>query len=509
MQHIESLTDDVAHIIHAEIKETVPDFMIEMADTIELVDIPPDELLQRLKEGKVYIPEQAKIAAEHYFQKGNLIALRELALRTAANRVGVEVLLYRQGHGIKHIWPTREKILVCVGSGASSLKLIRAAKNLASKFQSEWIAVYVDQMRSDPADEGRNKAIRNLRFAELMGAQTRVLNGFDAIKEIMYFAREQNVTVIMVWKHIRDRWKNIFIRSFADEVVRSSGEIDVYIMTGTREENSKIEAMPSVRKNIQWLNYGVSVFIVFLVTFINFFLFSYLSTGNLIVNYFLGLTIVSLLGKTGPSILATILSVLFADYFFIPPYNSFRISNYEHLFTLSILVVLGLVITHLTVRIRRQMEATHLTEKQTSTLYTLSRQMATTRGINKLLTAGISYIGSMFDSEVIAMMPQNGYLDIVARYRTNQQLDEKEQGVAQWVFEMGQLAGLGTDTLSFSNALYLPLLGSEGVIGVLRIHPNQPNRFVLPEQLHMLEACANQIALAIEVDRLHEQKKKA
>ena len=236
VQHIESLSDSVSKIIYAPIKETVPDSMIEMANTIELIDIPPEELLKRLQEGKVYIPEQANLATEHFFRKGNLIALRELALRVTAEWVDVKVLLYRQDKGIKEIWPTKDKILVCVGPNHESLKLIRAAKRLATGLQAKWIAVYIDTPQLQSSAKKRSNAIQNLRLAEQLGAETHILSGVEIVKEVMIFAREQNVTQIMIWKYIHTRWIDWFKRSLADEIVRYSGEIDVYIMTGESSE---------------------------------------------------------------------------------------------------------------------------------------------------------------------------------------------------------------------------------------------------------------------------------
>jgi two-component system sensor histidine kinase KdpD len=501
VQHIESLNDDVEQIIHAPVKETVPDSMIEMADTIELVDIPPEELLIRLKEGKVYIPEQAELAAKHFFRKGNLTALRELALLTTANRVGAQVLLYRQGHGIQHIWPTKEKILVCVGSGPESMKLIRAAKNMATKLQAEWTVVHIDTPHVKSAPEKRDRAVSNLRFAEQLGAQTRVLTGFDIVKEVMLFAREQNITLIMIWKHIRNRWRNLFFRSLADEIVRHSREIDVYIMTGTSDEVREMKTQV-VKQAFPWRAYAITIAFLAAITVINLCLSAYLSTTNLIMVYLLGVTFISLSGEMGPSILASLLSVLLCTYFFIPPYYSFDVTDRRVLFTLAIMVIVSQVISQLTIRIRRQADAARLAESQLSLLYTLSSQLASNRGFDNLLKTGIDYIGNNFQSQILALLPVDSRLDIRARFRsTLQTLDEKEMSVAQWVLELRQKAGLGTDTLSFSNALYLPLVTANGVIGVLRIQPDQPDNFFTTEKMHLLEACVNQIALALDVDR--------
>lgn len=507
VQHIESLNNSVSQIIHAPIKETVPDSMIEMADSLELVDIPPEELLKRLHEGKVYFPQQAAIAAEHFFRKGNLIALRELALRVMANRVNNEVLLYRQDEGIKYVWPTREKILVCVGPGPEALKLIRTAKRMASTLQAEWIAVYVDAQRISTSEEKRNQAIQNLHFAEQLGAETKVLTGFDVVKEIMSFAREQNVTQIMVWKYIRKRWRNLFTRNLADEIVRHSGEIDVYVVTGALTGATPKHNIFSATKNATpWYVYIASAAIVALATGINFLLFSYLGASDLIMVYLLGVTFVALLGEMGPSILASILSVLAYDFFFIPPYYSFTVDNIKYFFTLVVMLIVAQVISQLTLLTRRQALAARINENQISALYKLSREISSTRGMDKLLATGVNYIAATFDSEVVALIPQDDRLIIRASSSSrNQLIDEKELSVAQWVFELGQKAGLGTESLSFSKSLYLPLLGSQGMIGVLKINPIHPENLLLPEQFQLLEACANQIALALEMDRLQDE----
>ena len=499
VQHIESLNDNVEQIIHAPVKETVPDSMIEMADNIELVDIPPEELLTRLKEGKVYIPQQAELAAQHFFRKGNLIALRELALLTTANRVGAQVLSYRQGHGIQHIWPTKEKILVCVSSRPESMKLIRAAKIMAEKLQAEWIVVHVNTPHIKSAVDNRDRLMNNLRFAEELGAQTRVLTGFDIVKEVMTFAREKNVTIIMIWKHIRNRWFNLFFRSLPDEIVRDSGEIDVYIMTGTSDVFK--EEKPIAKESIPWTAYGWTIALLAVITIVDFFLTPYLSTNNVIMVYLFGVTMISLMGEMGPSIVASLLSVLLCTYFFIPPYNKFGMMDYHHFFTLAVLVVVSQVISQLTIRLRRQATAARFAENEISSLYKLSSQLASNRGFDNLLSIGISYIGNIFHSQVLVLIPVNAQLTIRATYRSNlHSLDDKEMSVAQWSFELGQKAGLGTDTLSFSNALYLPLVASKGVIGVLRIQPDHPEHFLKTEELHLLEACVNQIALALALD---------
>lgn len=505
VQHVESLNDVVSQIIHARIKETVPDYMIELADSIELVDLPPEDLLRRLEEGKVYIPQTAELAAENFFRKGNLIALRELALRVTAERVGEQVLLYRQGLGIKHIWPTKEKIVVCVGHTTESTKLIRAARRIAARIQAEWIAVHVDTPRYQLSEEQRNRAIQNLRFAEQLGADTRILSGFDIVNEIINFAHDQNVTQIIVWKNIRSRFKSIFFPSLADEIVRNSGEINVYIITRELDETKLPKPLSEKKHKTPWRIYAISLAIIILMTLINLIISPYIRHSSLIMLYILGVSTIALFGKMGPSFFASILSVLLYDALFLEPPYHFLPTELKDGITLSIMFVVCMVVSRFAVASRRQTEAARTLQHQTATLSTLSRQLASTRGVDKLLETGVHYMGDVFNSDIIALLPEDNHLTIRARYKTQQNLTTKEEGIVHWVLDLGQMAGLGTDTLPYSDSIYVPLLASQGTIGVLRIHPLQSKILFTPEQMHLLERCANQMGLAIEVDRLQEQ----
>ncbi|MFA6301989.1 MAG: sensor histidine kinase KdpD [Legionella sp.] len=506
VQHIESLKDDIAQIIQAPIKETVPNSMIERADTIELIDLPVEELLKRLQEGKIYIPQQAEIAKEHFFRKGNLIALRELALRITAARVGTDVLLYRHDEGIKKIWPIKDKIVVCVGPRPESRNMIRSAKRIATSLQADWLAVYVDRPRIRSSAQQRNNAIQNLRLAELLGAETYVLTGFDIVKEILNFAREHNATQIMLWKRIGTRWQSLFHRSLVDEVLRYSGEIDVYVKTGPESKQpmqGTIGPPP-----IPWESYGITLGVISLVTFIGVMIRSMVAPSNIVIIYLLGVAVTATLGRIGPSVFASILSVVAYDYFFVPPYYTFALSNFEYVLTLIVMLIVSEVISYSTILARRQAESLRAKQHQTESLYILNRKLAITQGVTNLLEMGVNYIAEVFNSEVVALLPtKNNQLKVQAIGAYTKDLDVKEQSIAQWVYTMRQNAGFGTDTLTFSNAIYLPMLGRSGAIGVLRIQPKDGQLFS-PEQLKLLESCINQIALAIELARLQEKERK-
>lgn len=505
VQHIESLKDDVARIIQAPIKETVPDSMIERADAIELIDFPPEELLKRLQDGKIYFPKQAELAGEHFFRKGNLIALRELALRITANRVGFDAQMYRQDAGIKEIWATSDKILVCVGPKPEVQSLIRSAKRIANSLQAEWIAVYVDTPTLRSSSQQRNSAIQNLRLAELLGAQTFVLTGFDIVKEIINFSREQNVTQIIIWKHVLSRWQGWFRKNLSDEVLRQSGDIDVYVITG--EETKPQPEKKTEPETFSWKTYGISIAIVALVTEINLLIEPVMTSSNLVMVYLLGVTVTALLGRLGPCILSSILSVLAFDFFFVPPVKSFAVSDKEYFFTLLIMLIISQIISNLTILARRQAESSRMTQSQTTALYTLNRQLTRTRGDEHIIELGTNFISKVFKSDVLILIPKNNQLKPSSYTPFFETLDLKEYGIAQWVFEMTQPAGLGTDTLSFSKALYLPITSSVETIGVLRIQPKDGQLFT-PEQMKLLQSCISHVSLALEVDRLQDKERK-
>jgi len=505
VQHVESLNDVVSQIIHTRVKETVPDSMLELADSIELVDLPPEDLIKRLHEGKVYFPKQAEIAAEHFFRQGNLTALRELALRVTAERVGEQVLLYRQGQGIKHIWPTREKILVCVGTRAESAKLVRAARRMASRLQADWIAVHVDTPKVSLTPEASNNAVQNLLLAEKLGAQTRIITGIDIVKEIMSFAREQNATLIMVWKHVRPRWKDFLFGSLADELTRHSAEINLYIVTSETENETVLVDKEIQKQKLSWNVYAVAVATVVCASLFNLVFYSMMGTGTLIMVYVLGVSFVALFGRLGPAIFASVLSALAYNFLLTWPSLLFYPDSLKNLFTLLMMLFAMLAISYVVIRGRKQVELSRRVQEDTAVLHTLSRQLAGTRGEDKLLGIAARYMGDVFGCELLILVPDNDILVSRVAYGTELKLNAKEQAVAQWAYEMGQNAGLGTDTLPYSNALYVPLLASHGVLGVIMLKSAKTTHLFSRQQMNLIESCANQIALALEVDHLHEQ----
>ncbi|HLF66043.1 MAG TPA: DUF4118 domain-containing protein [Gammaproteobacteria bacterium] len=490
VQHIESLNDIIADITQIHIRETVPDSLLDSADSLELVDLSPDELLIRLAEGKVYFPAQAEIAKENFFKIGNLIALRELALRVAAKYAGSKVISYRQEQGIHSVWPTQEKILACIGYNSNAMKIIREARRMADTMQTDLFVVFVDSPRITTSHAQRDEAIHYLRFAEQLGAQTRILTGLDIVSSIMEFARSQNITQIVIGKKNRPWWKRILHRNVTDELIRKSEEIDVYVITETLTSTNHIQTTPS-KKKVSWKTYGIAIALLALATGINFILFPFLAASDLIMIYMLATTLVALQGERDPAILASILSVIIYDFCFVPPLYSFTVANIHYLLTLLVMLVVSQIISYLTVLSRRQAEIAHEAEYYTSALYTLSHKLARTRGSQPLLEIGTQTIADVFDCKA----------DILLSDVDKTTLSDKEKGIAQWVYDLRKNAGWGTHTLSYLDALYVPMIASQSVVGVLRISPHHRDRFYTPDQMRLLESFTHQIALAFEVDK--------
>jgi two-component system, OmpR family, sensor histidine kinase KdpD len=510
VQHMESLNDVVAQITGVIVRETVPDSILEQADDVELIDLPPDDLIQRLKEGKVYVPEQAREAIHNFFRKGNLIALRELALRRTADRVDEEMQVYRRDHAIARTWPAAEYIMVCVNLKQRGLRLVRAARRMATGLHAKWLAVYVQTSRHlSLSEDEREGVIQTLRLAERLGAETVTLSGDNVSQEILNYARNRNVTKIIIGKPIRSRWKEWVFGSVTADLVRNSGEIDIYVITGEAGEGRPLVA-GVLQRSSNWLNYGKGLLMVSMCSALAWIMFSYFALANLIMVYLLGVVIVAIRYGRGPSILASILSVAAFDFFFVPPYLTFAVSDTQYFITFGVMLLIALLISGLTVRIGSHAEVARQRAWRTEVLYAMSRELATTRLVENLIQVAARHIREVFVSQVAVLLPDAvGHLVLQASEKTPFTVDEKEKGVAQWAFEHNETAGLGTETLPGAGALYLPLVGSRGTIGVLAVRPDQPNRLLAPEQMHLLETFAGQIALAIERALLAQDTQRA
>lgn len=501
VQHLESLNDIVAQISGIEVRETIPDTIFDQADSIELVDLPPEELLQRFQEEKVYIPAQAERAMQKFFKLPNLIALRELALRRTADRVNAQVQMARQTLGSTQIWATREKLLVCVGPSPTSARLIRVAKRLATALHAPWIAAYVDSGSLLTGTAGQ-KLNKNLNLARQMGADIASLRGENIAEEIVKYAQSANVTKIIIGKTGQPRWRELFGRSVINQILRYSGDIDVYVIRGEKEsaEEKTVSQLTSHPKKIDYSRFGKSFFITLICTFIAWLMhLSGLSETNQVMIFFLGVAFVSARYGFGPGILSSILSVMVFDFFFVAPYFTFSVNDAQYLVTFGVMLAIAIVISTLSHRIRQQADMSRQREQRTETLYRLSQSLASTAGVFQLAATAQSQLSKSFSSQVMIFLPdQFNHIKVPIGGSDNFTPTERDIAVSQWVFEHGQIAGAGTDTLPDNNALYIPLIGAGGTVGVLSILSANSDKFVSPDQRQFLQMAANQLALAIE-----------
>jgi two-component system sensor histidine kinase KdpD len=508
VQHLESLGDVVAQITGVRVRETVPDTVLERADSVVLVDLPPDDLRQRLKEGKVYLPQQADWASTNFFRQGNLMALRELALRATALRANTEVLVYRHGRSIQTTWPTSERILVCVGPSPSSAKLVRAAKRLASELHAPWLALSI---QTDQSQKSRDSALRHLHLAEELGAETFVLAGQSVAREIVAFARQQNVTKIVVGKPVRRRLWDYLLGSPVDRLIRESAEIDVHVIRGDTGETptTVVEKRPAMP--IPWRQYLTALCILAACTGVGFAMFPFLDLANLIMVYMLGVMAVAIGLSRGPAIAASILSVVAFDFFFVPPRFSFAVSDVRHLITFVVMFLVALVMSSMAGKLKRQAESAGAAGRQSAALAALGRELVAARGADSLLAVAQRHLGEVFEHQSIFLLPEtSGALRVRARTPGTPALHGKNLGVAQWVLANGKPAGWGTQTLPDTDVMFLPLKGAGGMVGVVGLkagHAEAQDRLRLPDQQRLLEAFLAQIAQALEVDRLEDAAK--
>ncbi len=508
VQHLESLNDIVAQITGVRVRETVPDAVLAKAQSVILVDLPPEDLRQRLAEGKVYLPRQAEWAGENFFRAGNLNALRELALRQTANRVGTEVLVYRRGHAIDTTWPTAERILVCVGPSPYSATLVRAAKRLADGLHADWHALFIQK---SPEGTPTSRAMANLRLAQELGAQTHVLTGADVARLIVGFARQHNVTRIVIGKPLRRSLPDFFRGSPVDRLVRESGEIDVHVIKGQdpRLPASRAPRLPAPKA--RWQGLAAACGIVAASTAACYAMYPAFELANLIMVYLVGVVAASVWLSRRASILASFLSVLAFDFCFVPPRYSFSVSDVSYMVTFAVMFLVALVQSGMASRIKTQADSAVQLERQASELSDFSRNLAMTRGVANLLRVAREHIARIFGCAAFALLPgEDGKLENAFVSEEKETLADKDVGVAQWVFDNGKPAGLSTQTLAEADALYLPLPGTEAVLGVMGLRPDTPeaaDALELPDRRRLLEAVVRQTALALDVDRLEERAK--
>ncbi|HTR57541.1 MAG TPA: sensor histidine kinase KdpD [Casimicrobiaceae bacterium] len=515
VQHIESLNDVVGQITGIRVSETLPDTVFETADEVELIDLAADELLKRLKEGKVYVPQQIERALDNFFKKGNLIALRELALRQTADRVDAQMREYREEEAIAPVWAAGERIAVSVGADDRGEQLIRSAKRLADALDSEWHAVYVETpalLRLPQAE--RNRVLGYLRLAEQLGAKTAVLSGPSMADELLAYVHDNNISRLIMGKPRRRGLKRWLFGSVVDTVadglrgieLQLVGEADVERRAGafadqlarTKSYFGIDESKPASHKP-RWRGYATAVLITATATLLAWLLFGRFSQTNLVMVYLVGVLLVAYRYGRGPAIVASMLSVALFDFLFVSPFYSFHVSDTEYLLTFVVMLLVGLVISNLTASIRLQARVAQHRQARAEALYKMTRELSRANDLDEVVTIAVQHVSKVFEAQAVVLLPAaNGTIAYPKAQGIYGSYHGADLGVARWVFANRVPAGLGTHTLAGAEALHLPLLAAHEMVGVLAVLPARPDRLLIPEQRHLLETFGGQMAAAIE-----------
>src|SRR5262245_19703687 len=501
-QHVESLNDVVAQITHVRVRETVPDSIFDRADAIELIDLTPDDLIQRLKEGKVYVPKQAERALEHYFSPGNLTALRELALRRTAERVDEQLLTHMQANAIAGPWAAGERILVCVSEDPRAAGLVRYSKRLADRLHAPWTAIAIETRRSlQLTDEQRDRLADTMRLAEALGGEAITIPGVGRriADDLINFAHANNVTQIVIGKSTRSRWFELLRGSVVHDLVRRAGNISVHVIAGDEQGVSKGAVQTAVRTDpFDPKPYLMSLLIVAIGLCIAVLIQPWFGIEN--VDLVLLTAVVGVAVRYGlwPSLLATVTASLSYNFFFLPPVYTFTITDPTNVAAFVLFMVVAILVSNVAGRVRSQADTAIGRVRTTESLYAFSRKLAGTATLDDVLWATAYQIALMLKVRVVLLLPQNGVLTVMAGYPPEDELDQADLAAANWAWANDRVAGRGSDTLPGAKRLFLPMRTGRGSIGVIGIDNDRTGPLLTPDQRRLLDALVDQGALAIE-----------
>ncbi|HEY3389746.1 MAG TPA: sensor histidine kinase KdpD [Prolixibacteraceae bacterium] len=508
VQHLESRSETVAQITGIIVRETLPDEIFENADEVELVDLTPDELLQRLSEGKVYTPERSKEAIENFFRKGNITALREMALRIVADRVDKQLHEYMQLKRIKGPWKSGLHLLVAIGFTSQSTKLLRWAKNLSYSMGASIQAIYVETLHELTPKE-REQLDKNINLAGQLGIKFRIITNVDVVKAIVDFAQKENVTHIIVGKpRAINLLSMLRLGNFVNRLIRYSGNIDVYILGSDTADKDKYReklSVPSFTSNFrQYITVSLLVILLSVACYLvkEFAGYQVVSFGLLIL-----VSILALFYGTGPILLAATMSALIWDYFFIPPQFTMHIEKPEDVLMLIMFFIIALLNGILTSRVRRQEKKIRIREERTYALYQLTKDLTMAPGIDEVSSIAVKYIRKYFNLDcAIILKKESNKLDNLFNSETKIELSENELSIADWVYKHSVKAGKYTDTLPSTDYTFYPLAGNVDNMGVVVVE----HRTVFTQgEDQFWEAFLAQISSKYEREYLRSAAKKA
>lgn len=501
IQHLESLNDVVSGIVGIQVHETVPDHIFDEADEVIVVDIPPEELLKRLHAGKVYPLEQAERASRNFFRLGNLLALRELALRRTADRVDEDMRDYRRERAIDEVWPARERLLVGIGGRAGDDALVRQVARLARRLEAEWMVVYVDaparQHRPRPAQEA---VLKTLELAARLGADTATIPGTQVAQALVDYAHERNASHLVLARVSQrlSRWWPWKPASLPEQIACLNPGLDVLLLSVSRNKNESVERPPAVDSEaFSWKGYAGVTLACFAATALAELLLRVFDPANVVMLFLLVVVLSALRWGRGPGAWAALLSVLLFDFFFVPPHHSFSVNDTQYLFTFSLMLGVALVCGQLMARLRHEARVAGERERRAGALARLARDLSGALTQEQVTDIALSTLSGVFDAQAGLLLPDSDEQLYVVRGSEG----TIDVSVGRWSMEHGQMAGHGTDTLSGAPALYVPLRAPVRARGVLVLQLRTPHRLRVPEERRLLDACASQIALALE--RVH------
>jgi two-component system sensor histidine kinase KdpD len=516
IQHIESLNDVVAQITHVRVRETVPDTVFDRADAIELVDLTPDDLIERLKEGKVYVPRQAERALEHFFSPANLTALRELALRRTAERVDEQLLTHMQAGAISGPWAAGERILVCISEDPRAAGLVRYAKRLADRLHGPWIALYVEGRRSLQLDEeDRDRIADTLRLAESLGGEAVTIPSADQriADDVIGYAQSYNVTQIIIGKSTRSRWFEILHGSVVHDLVRRSGNISVHVIAGEAVAGEPIpKKTVRAAEGVESLDprpYLIALVAVAIALGAGLAIHPWLGIENVDLVFLTAVVGVAVRYGLWPSLVASIAASLCYNFFFLPPIYTFTITDPTNIAAFFFFIVMAVIVSNVAARVRTQAVVAMARARTTESLYAFSRKLAGAGTLDDVLWASAYQAALMLRVRVVVLLPENGSIGVKAGYPPEDTLDAADLAAAKWAWESDRPAGRGSDTLPGAKRLFLPMHTGRGAIGVVGIDNDKPGPLLTPDQRRLLDALMDQAALAIERVRLVEDLDRA
>jgi two-component system sensor histidine kinase KdpD len=502
IQHLESLNDVVAQITGVRVRETVPDGILDRADEVRLIDLSPEELLARLREGKVYIPEQAERALQHFFQPAQLTALRQLALRETAEHVDEQMQAQRRAQAAPAVWPVAERIVVAIDGGPRSESLLRTGRRVAERRGVPWMAVFVAPPGFDLRPEAeRERLARVLDLVRQLGGEAVTLPGTRVSEELLRYAREHNASEIVMGKPARAGWRRWLRPSPVAEVVRGSGPIEVRLVEGAETSAAGV-GLARRGRPAHVTGYLLALASVCAAGFAAAGLMAVVPLPDPGMIFLVAVLVAAVIGGLWPSVVASFLAVAVYDFFFVEPYFTFDVAKPQDVLAIAAFLLVAVLTSQLTARTREQAEAARRREARTSALYAFAREVAGAAGVDELLRAIVDHFARVFQARAVVLLPDAGQLRVRAAHPLEATLDAAERATAQWALEHGQLAGHGTETLAGSKWVHVPLATVRGTVGVLALHGDRPDAFLPLDQRQLIGALADQAAVAIERSRI-------